>query len=148
MDSIKLATPEKRKLEFPLTPMLDVMFILLTVFIAISEARQSVHDLKLPEIDENDSQPAVQEQDIVTVLVQIKEDASRFVDGEPISEEEFETLLREQQAAHGDLLRVHLEAEEATAYGEILDVLLKLKGAGVQDVSLAYRTRTSNASED
>lgn len=148
MERIHLRTPEKRKLEFPLTPMLDVMFILLTVFIAISEARQSVHDLKLPEIDENDSQPAVQEPDIVTVLVQIKADASRFVDGEPMSDAALDSLLREKQAQHGELLRVHLEAEEATAYGEILEVLLKLKDAGVQDVSLAYRTRSSNASED
>ncbi len=138
---IQLRVAKPRKLEFPLTPMLDVMFILLTVFIAISEARQSVHEIELPELAQESAQPVVvDDSERVPLVVQLREDGAVFLDGEPIAAEELEPTVRAAKEQHGELLKVELEADSGTDYEKVFALMVELKLAGITDVSLPYVT--------
>jgi len=116
-----------------LTPLIDVVFLLLTFFIfsVAMMVRADTLDITLPSV--RSGQPA-EPSEIVAITV--LQDGSVRVDGEPVADADLGARYTEL-AASGQ--RVLVAADQRAASGDLLRVLDALAGAGVQNVGVVGR---------
>ncbi len=124
MVRFRRSSPEVR---FEMTPLIDVVFLLLTFFIfaLVLMVRANVLDVQLPEVG---SGPAAEG---ITVTIAIDRENQLFVDGEPV---ERVTLVEAVRAAMADSpdARLVIAADQASASGVLISLadLLGREGLG------------------
>jgi biopolymer transport protein TolR len=118
--------------EINVTPLVDVVLVLLLVFMVTAPMMTRGIDLTLPTANLPDITP----QDRVTVQVNAK--GQVFVDGKPVNMLLLEDHLRDMVEGRG-LKVVYLSADESLSYGRVIAVMDKVKRAGVELVGLNYQ---------
>ena len=118
------------------TPMADVMLVLLIIIMLIAPLLQKGIDVTLPEAGNTSDKP---ENDSQTVLG-VTADGRFFVDQQPVREAEL--LIRVQAALDRKLERIVLiKADTDTTYGSVMDLLDQLQRAGIEDIGLVTERR-------
>ena len=114
-----------------ITPLADVMLVLLIIVMLIAPLLQAGVQVTLPEAANTSEKP---ENDAQTVLH--VDDAGRFyVDTVPI--EQSQLLPAIQRALDQKFERILLiKADERARYGDVMDVLDQLQRAGIEDIGL------------
>jgi biopolymer transport protein ExbD len=112
--------------EINVTPLVDVVLVLLVIFMVTAPMLKSALDVQLPEV--STSTPATAQ----TIVVMVDARGRLAVDGKETTLEEAVTRLRSRAA--GD--SVFLGADKGAAYGEVIHVLDAFRKAGVENVSL------------
>ena len=119
--------------EVDLTPMLDVVFIMLIFFIVTASFIKEV-GLELNRPDSGESQKTVQQNE--NILIQISNDGLIFVDGRNV----------DVRAIRANIERLHAERpngqvivapSEASENGILVEVMDQARLAGVEEISLA-----------
>ena len=116
--------------EINITPLVDVMLVLLVTFIITIPALTNAIHVNLPKTVSTappESQTAVN----VTVAANGK----IFVDDAEIAGDYLEKHLRDLKAKHEDLA-LHLRADEHGAYGPVAKVMAAIEHAGISRVSV------------
>jgi biopolymer transport protein ExbD len=103
--------------EINITPMLDLAYVLLVIFIIMTTATVQGIKVNLPKAS---AQPSLAENK--TKAVTITADGTIFLDTIPVTMQELETLLGQYKAATPDL-PVIIKADSAIAYQRVVDVL-------------------------
>ena len=127
-------------LTFNMTPMIDVVFLLIIFFLVSSHlAKQEAQmDLPLPVADSS-LEPTVTDTPRVTVNV-LKEGDLLFA-GRRIRPQELSDRLRDRLEDTGGALEVRIRGDRRVVYGSIEPVMLACAEAGVWDVTFAvYRS--------
>lgn len=99
------------------TPMLDLAYVLLIIFIILTTATVQGIKVNLPKASSTPSLAKPQ-----TKAVTIAQDGSIFLDAYPVSLEQLEALLRQYKAVNPDL-PVVVKADSQIQYQRIVDVL-------------------------
>ncbi|MNK50768.1 Biopolymer transport protein ExbD [compost metagenome] len=118
-------------IEINVTPLVDVVLVLLIVFLATSYliAQQSFK-VELPKA----SQTVATEARTVAIVVQ--EDGAILLDGQPISPESLEADLAARVKAN-PRLQVVVGADEQVAHGRVVTVMDVARRAGVEKLAFA-----------
>ncbi len=131
--------PRSGSLEFNMTPMIDVVFLLIIFFLLSSHLAQqeTQWELRLPEATTGQDPPEpVQRRVVVNVLPE----GTALVAGEPISPLRFQALLvQERRRANGGKVEVLFRTDRQVPYRVVEPLLVACARAGVWQVAFAVR---------
>ena len=113
------------------TPLCDIMLVLLIIFMVVTPMLQKGVDVKLPQaafaVDHPDNE------DTVTLAVRI--DRTLYLDMLPVPEADLVANLREKFDVRTEKL-IFLKADENLDYGDILRVMDLCREGGVEEIAL------------
>lgn len=128
--------------EINVTPFVDVMLVLLIIFMVTAPMMTEGLDVELPKVESSETLQTENDHVILT----IKENGIIYFD-------EYETSIN-------DLLKVldvnvvktqrqlFIRADKAVPYGFVMEVMGKIKGAGIRDVGLVTISSPEQASKE
>ncbi len=117
--------------EINVTPLVDVVLVLLLVFMVTAPMMSRGIDVSLPVAD----QPANDQEDRITVSIDSKEQV--FIGDRAVNLVLLEERLRQMMEGRGSKV-VYLRADESLRYGRVIQVVDKIKKAGVEQVGFVY----------
>jgi biopolymer transport protein ExbD len=117
--------------EINVTPLVDVVLVLLLVFMVTAPMMSRGIDVSLPVAD----QPQVAPQDRVTVSVNAE--GRVYVGDQPVNLLRLEEYLRRLMAGRSGNV-VYLRADEGLRYGKVIEVVDRIKKAGVDQIGFVY----------
>lgn len=126
--------PRKPITAINMTPLVDIMLVLLIIFILVTQAVDSASvPVKLPKASSpSSSAPSA-------VLVSLDASGSLRVDGRPSDRPALRQFLS-NRARRDTSLQVVLAADERLAYAKVMQVLDDVRGAGVSRYALKVRS--------
>jgi biopolymer transport protein TolR len=119
--------------EINVTPMVDVMLVLLIIFMVTAPLLATGVQVDLP-----DSKAAALEQNNEPVAVSIDATGQVFVDDAPVAAEALGPRLQQIAAASREAggPRIFLRADQSLDYGQVMIVMGELNHAGLRRVAL------------
>jgi biopolymer transport protein ExbD len=117
--------------EINVTPLVDVVLVLLLVFMVTAPMMSRGIDVTLPVAD----QPRTEEEDRVTISVNAREQV--FIGDRPINLVLLEDRLRSMMEGRPSKV-VYLRADEGLRYGKVIEVVDRIKKAGVEQIGFVY----------
>lgn len=119
--------------EINVTPLVDVMLVLLIIFMVTAPLMTSGVQVDLPE---SKAEALVQEQEPVSIT--IDPTGTIFLDDQPTAPDTLGGRLAEIAASSSEEggPRVHLRADQSLNYGQVIAVMGELNRAGLRRVSL------------
>ena len=119
------------KSDINVTPLVDVMLVLLIIMMIVAPLLQKGADVKLPVAAYSADKPETQDQTVVAVDSQ----GRYFVNGVPVREEELRQ--RVDDILEGKAERIILiKADEDAQYGAVMAAMDQLQAAGIEDMGL------------
>ncbi len=118
------------------TPLVDVMLVLLIIMMLIAPLLQKGVNVQLPLADNTTEKPDTQDQTVVAV------DSQRqlFVNSIPVSEREAVDRIKFALEEKAERI-VYLKGDTDAPYGAIMSMMDKLREAGIENVALITETR-------
>jgi biopolymer transport protein TolR len=117
--------------EINVTPLVDVVLVLLLVFMVTAPLMSRGIDVSLPTAN----QPQIRPEDRITVS--LRADGRLFVGDQPVNLALLEDRLRGLTSGSPASV-VYLRADEALRYGEIIRVVDVIKRAGIDRIGFVY----------
>jgi biopolymer transport protein TolR len=117
--------------EINVTPLVDVVLVLLLVFMVTAPMMSRGIDVSLPVAN----QPQIPQEDRVTVS--IRADGRVFVADQPVNVALLEDRLRGLTSGRPDTV-VYLRADEGLRYGDVIRVVDVIKRAGIDRIGFVY----------
>ena len=119
------------KSDINVTPLVDVMLVLLIIMMIVAPLLQKGADVKLPVAAYSSDKPETQDQTVVAVDSQ----GRYFVNGVPVREEELRQ--RVDDILEGKAERIILiKADEDAQYSAVMAAMDQLRAAGIEDMGL------------
>jgi len=116
--------------EINITPLVDVMLVLLVAFIVTAPLMSNAVKVNLPKTDATaaptDNKP---------FTVSVDADGQIFLDKRAISQETVESELVALKAQKPDLV-LHLQADEVVPYGSVAKVMASIERAGITKLAV------------
>ena len=119
------------KSDINVTPLVDVMLVLLIIMMLVSPMLQQGVAVRLPTAANTIDKPETQEQ---TVLA-ISKDKSFYLNAKPVTEGEMTTRLNEILENKKEKI-VLIKADEEVEYSAVMTVMDQLRNAGIEDIGL------------
>ncbi|WP_027157881.1 ExbD/TolR family protein [Methylobacter luteus] len=116
--------------EINVTPLVDVMLVLLVVFIVTAPLLTNAIHVNLPETAET-APPEEKE----AVYVSVDAQGKVFIDKTEIPLESFENELKTRKAADPEIA-LNLNADDAVQYGIVAKVMSSIERAGIAKLSV------------
>jgi TolR protein len=119
------------KSDINVTPLVDVMLVLLIIMMLVAPMLQQGVAVRLPTASNTVDKPETQEQ---TVLA-ISKDKSFYLNAKPVTEGEMATRLNELLENKKEKI-VLIKADEEVEYGAVMQAMDQLRQAGIEDIGL------------
>ena len=135
---MKFQTREPEKADFPLAPMVDVVFLLLIFFIATMQYTQSEREL-------NVSVPVAEEgadarQTVGEIIVNVREGGEVVVDKTVMDKEQLFGKLQRIAAVHKNQA-IRIRGDGKVEYQKIVEVIDVCQKAGIPNISFATQVQ-------
>ena len=117
--------------EINITPLADVMLVLLIIVMLIAPLLQKGVDVTLPEASNTTDKP---ENDTQTVLA-VTADGRFYVDSAQTTEQELLTTVQTTLERKFEKI-VLIKADQDSQYADVMAVLDRLQRAGIEDIGL------------
>jgi biopolymer transport protein TolR len=117
--------------EINVTPLVDVVLVLLLVFMVTAPMMSRGIDVSLPQA----SQPQIAPEDRLRITVDAK--GTIFIADKPVNIVLLEDEVRARMAGRTESV-VYLAADQGLRYGKVIEVVDRLKRAGVERIGFAY----------
>ena len=119
------------KSDINVTPLVDVMLVLLIIMMIIAPLLQKGVDVRLPTATNTADKPETQDQTVVGVTP----DGRYWVNG--VSVPDADVRVRLDDIFEGKQERIVLiKADEDAPYGRVMEVMDTLRAAGIEDMGL------------
>ena len=117
-----------------LTNLIDTLFFLLIIFMITAPLLEYSVDVTPPEMN---ADAIAQDSGLdSSVLINVTEDKSIFLNSEPISEEALQVRLNQIFAEKGANTPIFLRGDRNLNYGGLVDVMKLVRAAGFGNISL------------
>ncbi|HVP51000.1 MAG TPA: biopolymer transporter ExbD [Terriglobales bacterium] len=121
------------------TPMVDVMLVLLIIFMVITPMLQKGVSVDLARVNNPQAMPDADKED--ALLVAITRDGKIFFGADQVAgADQLTHLVKDRLASRTDK-RVFIKADARTRYGNVVDVVDNVRAAGVDDLGLLTEQR-------
>ena len=117
--------------EINVTPLVDVVLVLLLVFMVTAPMMSRGIDVSLPVAD----QPQIDQEERITVSVDAE--GNVYVSDKAVHIRLLEDKIKSIMAGRSQKV-VYLRADERLRYGKVIEVVDKLKTAGVDQIGFVY----------
>jgi biopolymer transport protein TolR len=128
------------KSDINVTPLVDVMLVLLIIMMIIAPLLQKGVDVRLPIAINSASKPETQDQ---TVLG-IKADKTVWINGVQVRKEDMRARLDAILETKKEKL-ILIKADEDAPYSAIMDAMDTLRASGIEDVGLITDSKAQSA---
>lgn len=113
-----------------MTPLIDVMLVLLVIFMLTAPLMTSSLKLDLPKADA----PPPAQQAPQMLAIAITPDGALFIDDQPIAPSDLTMRAKDQAAKHPDT-EVQLRADQTVSYGKVAELIGLLQTAGLNRIA-------------
>ena len=115
------------------TPMVDVMLVLLIIFMVITPMLQKGQSVDMAKVNNPTPMPDADKDD--ALLVVVMRDGQIFFGTDRIKADEITNKVKDRLANKPDK-RIFIRADSRAKYGYVVDVVDNVRAAGVDDVGL------------
>jgi biopolymer transport protein ExbD len=122
------------------TPMVDVMLVLLIIFMVITPMLQHGVSVDLAKTNNPVQMPDADKED--AMLVAIQRDGTVFFGTDKIAPDQLTNKIKDKLANRVDK-RVFVKADARTKYGNVVEVVDNVRAAGVDQLGLLTEQRKS-----
>jgi TolR protein len=119
------------KSDINVTPLVDVMLVLLIIMMLVAPMLQQGVALRLPTATNTTDKPETQDQTVLS----ISKDKSYYLNAKPVTEGEMATRLNELLENKKEKV-VLIKADEEVEYGAVMAAMDQLRNAGIEDIGL------------
>jgi len=137
-----MAQAEKRMADvnsdINVTPMVDVMLVLLIIFMVITPMLQKGQSVDLVKADNPTPMPDADKED--ALLVAVTHDGKIYFGQDMVTQEKLTDLVKDKLANKTDK-RVFVKADRRSKYGLVTDVVDDVRSAGVDELGLLTEQR-------
>ena len=113
-----------------ITPLVDVMLVLLIVFIVTAPLLTNSVKVNLPK-----AAPTQSTDQNKALVISVKPDGAIFLDKDPVNLETFEQEITQRKTANSKLA-LNLNADETVPYGTVAKLLASIERVGVEKLSV------------
>jgi biopolymer transport protein ExbD len=128
--------PGKVQSAINVTPLVDVVLVLLIIFMVIAPQLHSGPDLTLPTTDKPPEKP----DDGRQILVALERSGTIWVDSAQLTPQQFPERIREAAKGRDDW-QVVIKGDARLTFGEVKQAMLAVEAAGFKDVGLIAERR-------
>jgi biopolymer transport protein ExbD len=113
------------------TPLVDVMLVLLIIMMLVAPMLQQGVSVKLPQSTHRVDKPETQEQTVIAIAA----NRTMYLNSRPVQEGELATRVNE--AVEGKTQKiVIIKADQDVEYGAVMAAMDQLRQAGIEDIGL------------
>ena len=127
------------------TPMVDVMLVLLIIFMVITPMLQHGHNVELAKTNNPEQMPDADKED--AILIAITRDNKVFLGNDLIAPDQLSDKVRDRLSNRVDK-RIYVKADARAKYGTVVDVVDNVRSAGVDDLGLLTEQRQPLANKN
>ena len=120
------------------TPMVDVMLVLLIIFMVITPMLQKGVSVDLAKTDNPTQMPDADKED--SLLVAVMRDGTIFFGSEKVSPDQLASKVKDKLSNKTDK-RVFVKADASAKYGAVVEVVDNVRSAGVDQLGLLTEQR-------
>ena len=124
------------KSDINVTPLVDVMLVLLIIMMLITPMLNQGVAMRLPQATNSLDKPATQD----NTTVAVGRDGSLYVNSKPVTEGEMATKITEALEGKKEKV-VFIKADEEALYSAVMTAMDQLHQAGVEDIALITERR-------
>jgi biopolymer transport protein TolR len=123
------------------TPMVDVMLVLLIIFMVVTPMLQHGMQVDLAKVNSPEAMPDADKED--ALIVAIMRDGKIFFGNDQIASDLLTQKIKDRIANRTDK-RVYIRADARAKYGSVVEVVDNVRSAGVDDLGLLTEQRKTN----
>src|SRR4051812_2711171 len=120
------------------TPMVDVMLVLLIIFMVITPMLQKGHNVELAKTTNPEQMPDADKED--AILIAVTRDNKVFLNNDLIAADQLSDKVRDRLANKTDK-RVYVKSDARAKYGTVVAVVDNVRSAGVDQLGLLTEQR-------
>jgi biopolymer transport protein ExbD len=122
---MRLGNNEELQADINITPLVDVVLVLLVIFMVVTPLLKQEVPIELPIADNSRSA-----QDLAQLTLSLASDGGVFLNGQPVLREALVTQLQTIYVVRAEK-SIFLEADRNLSYGQVVNVMDDCKAAGV-----------------
>lgn len=126
------------------TPMVDVMLVLLIIFMVITPMLQKGVSVNLAKTDNPTKMPEADKED--SLIVAIMRDGKVYLNSDVVSPETLTDTVKDRLANKADK-RIFVKADGGAKYGDVVAVVDDVRSAGVDQLGLLTEERKQGSLE-
>jgi len=130
------------KSEINVTPLVDVMLVLLIIMMIVAPLLQQGVPLSMPFAVNSSEKPETQDQTVVSITA----DKRFFVNAVQVSKDDLQRRVQDILENKKEKV-VIIKADQDAPYGTVMDAMDELRAAGIEDMGLITETRRAAAGE-
>ena len=124
------------KSDINVTPLVDVMLVLLIIMMIVAPLLQKGAPVRLPTAANSSDKPETQGQTVVAVAA----NGDFYVDGLPVPDTDLQRRVNDILENKSEKI-VLIKADEDASYGKVMEAMDELRSAGIEDMGLITERR-------
>jgi biopolymer transport protein ExbD len=144
-----MANGKKKKMagvnsDINVTPMVDVMLVLLIIFMVITPMLQKGVSVNLAKTDNPIQMPEADKED--SLIVAIMRDGQIYFNSDKVTPETLTDKVKDELSKRSDK-RIFVKADAGARYGDVVNVVDDVRSAGVDQLGLLTEERKQGSLE-